>query len=491
MLVCVVGVSNSGKSTIVNALIRKWNIFFMPTATTRPMRPNEFESQPYFFVSRRKFEKAKKKNEFFETCEVHKGYFYGSLKKVYYDMIAENKVLIKDIDYVGIEELKRQGLDIVTIFVRPSNMNVLAERARKRGEPEDKIKLRLSRAQKELEYQKKSDYCVINDDIDKAIKDFEEILKFEYNKRNLEFKLNNKKDYFIVYNNSAGKGTSQKYARILAQNIKKWGDVELVESKSENFILNYFKDIDLKTELEIIVVGGDGTLGSTINATIHNNLKANVAVFPCGTANDFSRGLGIKKRLSRFVSLIKNSKAVPTDVAKVNDTYAIHAIGAGSFGHGSMQFSSVGKKNLGIFAYWIKCFFKAFKMKSQTMVIDIDGEILQEKLLFFYCSNGNVAGGFHNFAPHADIYDGYFDFVAIKKCNIFLFSWIFIKLLFGKHEKSRYVVMKKGKCFKISNFGEVNKNFIYSDIDGNSGPMLPLNIEVLKRKINIYTEKVK
>ena len=102
---------------------------------------------------------------------------------------------------------------------------------------EDKIKLRLSRAQKELEYQKKSDYCVINDVIDKAIKDFEEILKFEYNKRNLEFKLNNKKDYFIVYNNSAGKGNSQKYARILAQNIKKWGDVELVESKSENFIL--------------------------------------------------------------------------------------------------------------------------------------------------------------------------------------------------------------------------------------------------------------
>ena len=40
MLVCVVGVSNSGKSTIVNALIRKWNIFFMPTATTRPMLPS-------------------------------------------------------------------------------------------------------------------------------------------------------------------------------------------------------------------------------------------------------------------------------------------------------------------------------------------------------------------------------------------------------------------------------------------------------------------
>ena len=490
MLIVISGVSGAGKSTIINELTRKWDLHFMPTAITRQMRKNEFHMHPYYFLNERTYNKKVKNGEFFETCEVHKGIYYGTLKSVYNQMTSDGKTLIKDLDVEGATNLKKQGVDVVWIFVKTSSLNVLKERLAKRGNTPDDIKNRLSRAEYELSFESKADYVVTNDILPDAVAECEKIIKAELKKRNLTLKPNNRKDFIVVYNENAGRGKAAHYARKICEWLAIDGDVELVHSESQEFIKDYFsKKLTKDNNACVVVVGGDGTLGSTIDAVVSSGSKASIAVFPCGTANDFSRSLGIKKQTKRFTRLLLSSQPKKVDVALVNNSvYAVHAIGAGNFGHGSMQFSSVGKKRFGMFAYWLKCFFAAFKMKPEKLQVTIDGKTYQDDFLFFYATNGAVAGGFNHFAPTASMTDGMFDFVGIKKCNIFHFSWVVARLIFGKHTKSKKVIIQKGKNIKITPIAK-SKTFQFCDIDGNKGPQLPLNINVQRQKISIYTEK--
>ena len=489
MLIAISGVSGAGKNTIINELTKKWDLHFMPTAITREMRKTEFDMHPYFFISEKEFKKREKRNEFYETCEVHKGTYYGTLKSIYNKMTADGKILIKDLDVDGVTTLKNKGVDVLWIFIKTSSLGVLKERLQKRGNTPDDIKKRLSRAEYELPFEKQADYVVINDNLKDAVSECEKIIEIELKKRKKTLKLNNRKDFIVVYNKSAGKGRAANYARKICDCLATNSDVELVHSDSPEFIKGYFSaKLNKTNNLCVVVVGGDGTLGSTIDAVLASGSNASIAVFPCGTANDFSRSIGIKKRINGFVDMLRTSKPQKVDVALVNNSiYSIHAIGAGNFGHGSTQFSSVGKKRFGMLAYWLKSFFAAFKMKPAKLEICIDGKKIEDEFLFFYATNGIVAGGFNFFAPFAKIDDGKFDFIGVKKCNIFHFSWVVARLIFGKHTKSSKVVAIKGKNIDIS--AKIpNKTFEFCDIDGNKGPKLPLKIEVLPQKISIFTK---
>ena len=490
MLIAVAGVSGAGKNTIINELTKKWDLHLMPTAITRQMRKTEFHLHPYYFISEKEFHKREKRGDFYETCEVHKGIFYGTLKSVYNEMTSADKTLIKDLDIEGITNLKKQGIDVLWIFIKTSSLDVLEDRLAKRGNTSEDIKKRLSRAEYELSFEKNADYVVVNDDLQTAVAECEKIIEKELKKRKKELKENKKKNFVVVYNENAGRGNSAHYARKICEELAENGNVELVHSDSPEFIKEYFST-KLKKEdnVSVVVVGGDGTLGSVINGVLSSESKLSVAVFPCGTANDFSRNIGMKRRVRQFVKMLLTSKPKKVDVALVNNSiYAINAVGAGSFGHGSMRFPSAHKKRFGMMAYWLRCFLRAFKMRSARLEVKIDGESIEGDFLFFYATNGAVAGGFNFFAPNASISDGMFDFVGIKKCNIFHFSWIVARLIFGKHTKSKKVVIKRGKNIVISAKNR-NKAFKYCDIDGNRGLSLPLTISVLHKKISIYSEK--
>lgn len=464
MLICVVGVPGSGKREIINGLTKKWDLHILPSATTRPMRKNEFSMHPYLFLREKEFKKLQNDNQFVETIEAQDGTMFGTLRGLYIGMVEENKTLIKSIDPAGLKFFKEQGFDVVSIFVKSNK----------------------TRPPKGI------DYVVSNDNLANAVSECEKIIQNELKKRGRTLETNKKKDFIVVYNNLAGKGNGAVRARKIATELSKNGDVELVHSDSPESIGEYFEKRlpSAGAKTTVVVVGGDGTLGTTIDAIVKSKSKASVAVFPCGTANDFSRSINVNRKIADLVQLLLNGKPKYSDLALVNgEVHSVHAIGAGSFGHGSMEFSSVAKKRFGIFAYWLKCFKAAFSMRAQKLKVTIDGETIRDDFLFFYCTNGSVAGGFQYFAPHASISDGKFDFVGIKKCNIFTFSWVVARLLFGKHGTSSHVVMKSGRHIKVEALGPVNRKFRKSDVDGNVGPRLPLDIKVVQDKIKIYTEE--
>lgn len=110
-MICLVGESASGKSTIERILVNKYGYEKIVTYTTRPPRPKEVDGIDYHFVSNKDFLSMEANNEFAETA-TYNGWHYGTAKK---DCL-NNKVIV--VTPHGLRQLKKiPGLNIVSFYI--------------------------------------------------------------------------------------------------------------------------------------------------------------------------------------------------------------------------------------------------------------------------------------------------------------------------------------------------------------------------------------
>lgn len=119
MLVLLSGVSGSGKDTIKKELIKRMeNVVSLPSFTDRKPRSGEVEGQTYHFVTTEEFKKMIENNELYEY-DIHHEHYYGTSRKLMNEKIASGKIIVKDIDVNGTEELVKllnNEVKVVTIF---------------------------------------------------------------------------------------------------------------------------------------------------------------------------------------------------------------------------------------------------------------------------------------------------------------------------------------------------------------------------------------
>ena len=176
--------SGGGKSTICNEVLKINPLFcYSISWTTRELRGDEVNGKDYFFIDIETFKQKIDEDFFLEYAEVH-GNFYGTSREFITDCIEKEKIVLLDIDVQGVELLKKQGIDVVTIFILPPSERILEDRLVKRGtDTTEVINKRLENAKKEIEYLQGYDYLVINDNIQDAINTVNCILIAETNKQ--------------------------------------------------------------------------------------------------------------------------------------------------------------------------------------------------------------------------------------------------------------------------------------------------------------------
>jgi guanylate kinase len=184
MLVLLSGVSGAGKDTIKKELIKRMdNVTSMPSYTDRSPRPGEENGKIYNFISTEEFENKIKSNEFYEYS-VHHEHYYGTSKKVLNDTISSGKIIVKDIEVNGTEnllKLLKDQLDIITIFLRVPKEELrrrLEHRVEKASIKE--IELRLNRFDYEESKIGIYDYVLKNDDLEKTVQIIMTIIENEY-----------------------------------------------------------------------------------------------------------------------------------------------------------------------------------------------------------------------------------------------------------------------------------------------------------------------
>jgi len=163
--------SGTGKTTLCDRLLKILPDLKMSIShTTRQPRPYEKNGIDYFFIDKKNFEKMIANDEFIEWAEVY-GNFYGTSKKVIFDLIKEGYDILLDIDTQGAKNIRKLYPDSVLIFILPPSLQELEKRLLLRNEDRDIIDKRLSKASQEISQYKFYDYIVINDSIEKALND--------------------------------------------------------------------------------------------------------------------------------------------------------------------------------------------------------------------------------------------------------------------------------------------------------------------------------
>lgn len=164
--------SGAGKTSIVRHLLHNTNLplGFSVSATSRAPRPHEIDGQDYYFLTVDQFRNKILADEFVEWEEVYEAHFYGTLKSEMERIWSQNQVVVFDVDVIGGLNLKEYfGNAALAIFVQAPSLAILEERLRgRKTETEERIQMRIAKAQKEMETAPKFDDTIVNDDLKKA-----------------------------------------------------------------------------------------------------------------------------------------------------------------------------------------------------------------------------------------------------------------------------------------------------------------------------------
>ena len=176
VLVVVSGPSGVGKGTIVKTLVKKRSdIVESVSCTTRSPRAGEVHGREYYFLSEEEFKRRIRENDFLEYDE-HFGNYYGTPKSFVREALKEKSVIL-EIDVVGALNAKKDFPESVLVMIAPPSVEELERRLKGRSsETEEEIKNRLSRLEYELSKKDEYDYVIVNDDLQTAIAELEQII---------------------------------------------------------------------------------------------------------------------------------------------------------------------------------------------------------------------------------------------------------------------------------------------------------------------------
>ena len=164
--------SGSGKTTIVRYLLaqKELHLDFSISATSREKRGEEIDGRDYYFLSAEEFQKKIEENAFVEYEEVYKDNYYGTLKSELERIWADGKHVIFDIDVIGGLNIKKQyPKQTLAVFVSPPSVEELERRLRfRQTETDEKIQMRIAKAEKEIAKAEEFDVILKNYDLEIA-----------------------------------------------------------------------------------------------------------------------------------------------------------------------------------------------------------------------------------------------------------------------------------------------------------------------------------
>ncbi|SCH13596.1 MULTISPECIES: guanylate kinase [unclassified Romboutsia] len=183
LLLVVSGPSGAGKGTICKAILdQNDQIKLSVSATTRKPRNGEVHGVNYFFIEKEEFTSMVEKGEFLEYAQIYDN-FYGTPKAAIIETLEKGQDVILEIEMQGARQVKEVYPEGIFVFVLPPSLKELKNRIVGRGtESVEEIEKRFSCAFEEIKQIDDYDYFIVNQDVEKSVKELEAIISSEKNK---------------------------------------------------------------------------------------------------------------------------------------------------------------------------------------------------------------------------------------------------------------------------------------------------------------------
>ena len=232
----------------------------------------------------------------------------------------------------------------------------------------------------------------------------------------------------------------------------------------------------------VIAAGGDGTLSQMANIVVKEQLPLPIAVLGSGTSNDFAMSMGYGKDWDAYFDRVAAGKTRRMDVGCANGEYFINVASAGMLTGIAHDVTHRWKNTFGKMAYYLRGIGEIPKIRPFGLHLDADGRKEDLDAFLFVVANNSAVAGLKNIAPDARVDDGKLDLLVMQKCNplefVAIAKDIFAGCLNPPRRHVRYIQARK-----IRITADVD---LVSDLDGEAGPPLPLEIEAVAGAVEVY-----
>lgn len=189
--------------------------------------------------------------------------------------------------------------------------------------------------------------------------------------------------------------------------------------------------------LRFYACGGDGTINE-VAAGLVGNQNGELAIYPCGSGNDYVKCIGGRDRFMNIGKLM-SAAAKPIDMMSVCGRYCINVCDFGFDAVVAQTMIDVKRKKLigGKNAYRtgiVKAIFCGRRNKCRVIV---DGEDISarynNKMLLCTVANGQYVGGEFKCAPRSNNDDGLLEVCFVKPISLFKFLQLLPVYTVGGH----------------------------------------------------------
>jgi len=250
---------------------------------------------------------------------------------------------------------------------------------------------------------------------------------------------------------------------------------------NEKSFIAFLDSVDVEG---IVISGGDGTVHEIINLMIRHDVDLPIGIIASGTSNDFASFLGINEDIDGYIRAIARGRVMPIDIGQIGEKYFINVASAGVLTSVAHKVDAGLKNAIGKMAYYLKGLGEIPGFRALDLTIRADNEVLREKVFLFVIINSGTVGSLKNLATNAKINDGKLDMIIVRQCNIPELMALAVELLAGNDiTKRNNVIYLQAANIKIES---ESTEMVESDLDGELGPKLPLEIKTLQGKLNLF-----
>jgi guanylate kinase len=177
-LFVITGPSGVGKGTLIRGLLERVpELELSVSATTRKPRPGERDAVDYHFMSPEEFDARVRAGEFLEHA-TYSGHRYGTLRPELERRSQAGGGVVLEIEVQGARQVRRAVPEAMAVFIAPPSIEALRVRLIGRGtDIPPEVDARLRTAVAELEAQPEFAHVVINDRLEEATDQLEQIVR--------------------------------------------------------------------------------------------------------------------------------------------------------------------------------------------------------------------------------------------------------------------------------------------------------------------------
>jgi len=284
-----------------------------------------------------------------------------------------------------------------------------------------------------------------------------------------------------IFNPKAG-ATSSKLAcrRFMEYLVARRFEVRVHETKSLDHAICLSAEAAGDSDCAmVVVVGGDGTVRDVAHGMQGSDKP--LLMMPQGTENLLASELGFDERLKTLIKTFEAGYTRPLDLGKANGHCFTSILGFGFDARVVQRVSEQREGNIDYYDYFWPFWRTFWDYQYQPMRVEVDGCEMHNGPCLTWVGNISRYAMGAKILNNADYGDGLLD-VCIYECasKLRVLKHTFMTLV-KRHARSRGVKYCQGKNIVVSS----DSNGVLSEMDGDPGPGLPVEIEVIPHAVNV------